>query len=293
MTIERTQFLVEVEGEQKAAADVRAVGREMDAVTRKAQQADAAAQKARAGGGRLESLLQRARNSGMLKRGGVEYGWLEFNRGGFGLNKGYLRGAGGGAMMAVTLTTALAHGTASIMEEVADVREMLAAGKSASEVSRVMYLATSRKVLETVAVMRLAEQGRRLFGGRSKEQAAAEMEQFLSDTFRTREEIAAEEVAQRRARARARQFMLNAMAEEERRMEAAREAFLSKALADADDQMAKGLAGIKNDSLPVGLGRNLARQYHSMREEQIRQKASGDKAKAREAAAKLGPGEGS
>lgn len=263
MTVEKTTFQVEVAGEQQAAADARLVQREMDKIAQKANAAEAAATRARRGGGALNDLFQRARANGNIKRNGVEYGLFEFNSGGFGLNRSALRGAGAGAGGAAFVGIALAHGVGAGLNQIADLKDyintLLEQKLSAREIAGNIAIKASEGLYERSGASSILKGILRLSG-----ENTAVVEEAFRLAFATKEELIAEDKAEKRA-AQARRAAIESIQKETNKALQDIEARKREAFAKSDEALARELAGIKNETLPVGLPRRLAEVYRLRR----------------------------
>lgn len=290
MTIERTDVQIEVQGEQQAVADANRVGREMDAVTRKATQAEAAARKATAAGGRLNDLFAQARQRGIIKRNGFEAGLLEFNQGGFGVNRSALRGAGAGAGGAALMGVAVAHGVGAGLNQVADLKDyvntLIEQKLSAREIASNLSIKASESIYQASGATSILKGILRLGGERSDV-----VEEAFRLTFATKDELIAEDKAEKRA-ARARREALEAIKQAQGKAITDLEARKREAMQKADESLEREIAGIKHETLPVGLPRNLAAVYRARRVSE----ANGRAMRRREAvvrnAAKVRDGQG-
>jgi len=292
MTIQRADVIIDVQGEQQAVAEANRVGREMDAVTRKATQAEAAANSAIGLRGRLDSLLLRAKQNGILKRGGIEYGAIELNQGGFGLNRGWLRGSGTGTGAAL-LGVGLMHGVGAGLNQVADIRDYIKQLVHQELTAAQVFDRVSTKAVESIfeglgatSVLR----GILRLGGENPDV----IEQALRDLFATPEEQRAEARAARaasRQRAQMHAQIQKAQADTLADIEAKRREALSAVDAVTDRE----LAGVKNETLPVGLPRAMARAFAARRKAEIANKGAaarrGIEAAAKERRLQVGEGD--
>ncbi len=253
MGVDRTEVRFETTGEQQAQADVRAIEREMERLEAKARRAEEAARAARAAGS----------NTG----GGPGFGqslkkYVRFGPQGFTLNKGVLRASG--ALMAV----AAAHGLAATAEGVMDglewIDELRNSDVGGGEITRRVGLHASEKIFESSGATSLLKAGLRA-AGVNREVA----DEAFNLAFSTAAEQAASERADRAANRRVRQMMQAALARAARDNDAA----LEKLHRDTEDQLARQLTGLGNESLPVGLRHGTALRWRATREEQVRQGA--------------------
>jgi hypothetical protein len=250
MTIERTDVQIEVKGEQQAVAKTNTVAAAMERLRLKAEQAKAA----QADAERL-SLKSRAANFFSARN------MLALGKGGF--KPGALaRGITGGGLGAFAATHIALHGTERLADNAADLADYLRTNPSAGQVLRDARDNIAGYFQRPVA--NVAGSLRRLFGGRSKEQAEAEVEELLAslDPAKQAAEDAARRAAMRRARRQA--------AEAERREAEAEEARIAVVNSKSRDQLDKALAGLANETLPVGLRHGTALRYHAERQEQVR-----------------------
>lgn len=255
MTIERTDVQVEVKGEQQAVAKTNTVAAAMERLRLKAEQAKAAAADA-------ERMSLRARASNFLSAKNM----LGMAKGGFGPNS-VARGLGGGAMgalMALRLGPAAAEGASG---EAADLADYMRSNPTAKQMVQDAGSALHDTFVKPVqgAIANTAANLRRLFGGVSKERAEAEAAELLSslDPAKGAAEDAAHKAAMRKLRQQA--------ADLERREQEALEARIQKMNEASEEMLTKGLAGLANETLSVGLHRGTAMRYRAMREEQHHQ----------------------
>lgn len=102
MGVQKTTVVVEVDGEQQAAATARRLEDIANRVKAKADQAKQAVNQAETRG-RLATLTDSLKRRGILSRSGFELGPVELKRSGFGLNAGFFRGSSFGAAAGVTI----------------------------------------------------------------------------------------------------------------------------------------------------------------------------------------------
>lgn len=263
MTIQRTDVIIDVQGEAQAQGAARQVGREMDNITRKAGQAEAAARKATTAGGRLNDLFAQARQRGIIKRNGFEAGLLEFNQGGFGVNRSALRGAGAGAGGAALMGVAVAHGVGAGLNQVADLKDyvntLIEQKLSAREIASNLSIKASESIYQASGATSILKGILRLGGERSDV-----VEEALRLTFATKDELVAEDKAEKRA-ARARREALDAIRAAQSKALSDIDTRKAEAMQKADEAYERELAGLKHETLPVGLPRNLAAIYRARR----------------------------
>lgn len=262
MTVERTSFQISVEGEGQAVAEARTVGREMDAIARKAREAEVAAGKATGLRGRLDSLLLKAKQTGVLKRGGIEYGALELNAGGFGLNRSWLRGSGAGMGSALFGVT-LAHGVGAGLNQIADLRDYIQQLVKQEFTTAQIAERITNKAVEGIfngsgatsileGILRLSGENRDVIS------------QAIKDRFQTPEEAKAESRAEKEAAAQRRKLR-ESIQQQQKDVMASIEAARRDVLSSIDQANDREMAGIKNETLPVGLPRGMARAFQARR----------------------------
>lgn len=269
MTIAKTDVVIEVQGEQKAAADAKLVQREVDAITRKAATAEAAAGRAIGLKGRLDSLLLRARASGMLKRNGLELGPLELNRSGFGVNPGFLRGSGMGTAAGAL---AVAHIAGATLNQGADlydgIKELLHQGATVDQVIDHVGKRFARGVFDFFAASSLLRGGLRVAGYRPEQ-----VDQAFDDAFATELGRRAEARAERAEREQ-RAALRNQIQQTQKDAMADIDARRREVLVAIDAATERELEGVKNESLPIGMNRAMARVYRARREAEVGQRAA-------------------
>lgn len=250
MTIERTDVQVEVQGEQQAIAKTNTVAAAMERLRLKAEQVKAAAADA-------ERLSLKARVQGFFRPKSM----LGLAKGGF-RPGAVARGITGGGMGAFAATTIALQGTERLSDTAADLADYLRTNPSMAQALRdtrdSVFGFFQRPVANTAGSLR------RLFSGRTKEQADAEVQELLDslDPAKQAAEDAARRAIMRRLRRQA--------AELERREQEAEEARLATVNAKSKDATANALAGLANETLPVGLRHGAAMRYHAERQEQVR-----------------------
>lgn len=189
MGTERQVVTVTTEGVEQSKAQVRSLDAEMNKLTADAQRAQAAVNRTTSLGSRAEGLLQRARGSGIFKRGGFELGPVELSGSGFGLNNSWMRGRGAGAasgpLLAAYIVSRLAHGVGNAMENAADARDWWKAHShlTGAQLANEAYHRASEGVLDRMGVFALAKGFDRLFNGTSAEDSAAVFDRFRLKTF--------------------------------------------------------------------------------------------------------------
>lgn len=263
MTVERTSFQISVEGEGQAVAEARTVGREMDAIARKAREAEVAAGRATTVGGRLNDLFNRARANGNIKRGGIEAGIFELNASGFGLDRRALRGIGGGATGAAFIGVALAHGVGAGLNQIADLKDyinrLLEQKLSAREIANNLAIKASESLFDRSGAASILKGLLRLGG-----EKASVVEEAFRLTFASKEELIAEDKAEKRA-AKLRREAIDAIQDAQKKALIDLESKKLEAWQKSDEAVAREIAGIKNETLPVGLPRRLAAIYRARR----------------------------
>jgi hypothetical protein len=264
MTLERTSVYIDVQGENRAKATVRALEQDMKRLEDKAEAAQREVALAESKSGRLNDLLQRAKSKGMIKRSGVEFGAMELGAGGFGLNQSYFRGAGGGAGLAFfavrgaqIATGAMASVSGSAADAYAWYREN--ERLSAWQLAKRGFAEAQKSVVESFRAPDVAKSFWRfagMLGGRVRSEALADeaMDEVLANAYGagpTALDVALDQ--QRRAM----RELRKKVAEAEREFELQQQQAHAKAEAEID----KRAAGLHAVRPPVRLSRQQARAY--------------------------------
>lgn len=269
MGVDRTEVRFETTGEQQAAADVRAIEREMQRLEQRARNAETAVRSAKAAGG-----------TGTPGFGQKLKQYVRFGPQGFSLNKGILKASG--ALMVV----AAAHGLAATAEQVMDglewIDELRKSNVGGDEIARQLGLKASEKIFDASGASSLVKAGLRVAGVNREV-----TEEAFNLAFSTAAQQAAQERAERAANRKVRLMMEAALAKADRDREAA----LEKLTRDSEDQLNKQLAGLGNETLPIGLNRATAQRYRALREEQVRQGAKIRQQQARDKIMQAGEGD--
>lgn len=273
MTVQRTDVRIDIQGEQQAAATVASLQRRMDTLSAKAREAQQETTVAESRGARLEALLQRAKQKGMIKRGGFEFGAVEFGAGGFGLNNGWLRGAGGVAglaFMGVTMTRALVSGASRMANTAADAYQFYRENEklSAYDLALSAGRETAGGALGMLGVQDASAAVWRVAGALQGRARSAELAgQLSADVWSTllgnRSELDRALEQQRAAIAATRRAAEDAERAAVSERERARADFLAK----SDAEIERRGEGLKAVRPPVRLSRAQARLYKQLEDE--------------------------
>lgn len=206
--IEKTRVEIEVTGDQAAQRKVEALNRDLKNTEQQAGRTTQAAQQAA-----RESNMQSLRDRGILTRGGIKAGPIQLGPGGFGLDRGFFRGAGMGPAAGVVIA---GHTTGAALNQVADwieyikqndlsVPDMILSG--ARGISRSVFELTGAKSI-TRGIFRLAGEKGEVFDEAfeslfktGKSQADLDIEAIGENQKKRWALMAAHEAAERRARA--------------------------------------------------------------------------------------------
>lgn len=255
MTIETTRVKVEVEGDQLASHKAAKIAREMDVLASKARTARAATEEAELSGRRVNSLLRRAQDKGLLPKfgaGGADWGPMKLGPGGFGVNMGMMRATSFGLGLGVASLVNRTVGGA--LQSYFEVRDQFRDDPNLTwgEVAQNGVLNASRSVHSLTGLETLI-MGLYQVRGYSADQAASTYEQFFMSPMQIRH---AREAALRTSPAAQAAIDANYRIRAERRR-AAEEALFSA----NTDALAKQLAGLKfteaHSKLPPSIARRL------------------------------------
>lgn len=275
MTVERTEVRIEVSGEQQAKAAADSLQREMTDLESRARRAGDAVQGADRGADRgANAWLQRLKDRGVLKRSGVEYGALELTSGGLGLNRGFFRGAGGGAGLAfaaVMGTGILVRGTSSVANTAVDAYQFY---KEAGffGVTDAAKRAFAEKTLGAVGFDSAAKAAWRVAGmfqgvARSSEQAEQAFGEVMHNAWGRGPSDLDRDLDAQSARMRELKAKLAEQEDAERLLAEERRRRRDEQLTAADAEIDRNSRGLKATTPTIGLGRRLAAKYHALEED--------------------------
>lgn len=263
MGIERTEVRFETTGEQQAQADVRAIEREMQRLEQRAKSAEDAVRRAKAGG---QAKYFAGDGAAGLRHLGLGRSGFSFNS----LARAHL-GGGMGPLMGGAIAAGVAYrGTPALAEGAADLVDFLRENPSPGEMAKAAAVAfwNKAKAAPQQAITRTAAALFRLTTRASKETAESAREAVLDPDAAVAREI---EDFWANKRVRLQREAAEALAAI--RLEAQRAAALERLSRDTEEAVTKQLAGLSNETLPVGLNRATAQRYRALREEQVRQGA--------------------
>jgi hypothetical protein len=266
MTIDKTTVIVSLEGEAAAIADARRLEAVAERVEAKAQKAKAEVREADLAGRKL-SLLDRARQKGLLKRSGLEFAGLEFNRQGIGLDKRQLRGShsvAGAAFFGI----ALAHGVGATLNTIADAQDFLDANQhlTGAQIAKELSSAASRSIFQTFVAESILRGALRV--GRTRQDvidAAFDIAFAQNAPTALELEIDAQAAAMRAHRAAMEKLQRQRTLAALKYKDAA-----ARALEDNQAAIAAQIAGLRMPQLPIGVSEDMWRMLKREAEERIR-----------------------
>lgn len=271
MTVDRTTVQVEVEGEQKAAADARRLELIAERIRAKAQQAKAEVKEADLESRKL-NLFQRA-----LRKGKGELGPVEIGPNGFAVNRGWMSGRGAGAVSGPLLATyAVSRGADAISNVGNTVADLMQDGETFAQVLKRAPARIARKIGEfaTAPSVKLGGMITRFSAGYTAEQADLAMDEVVTDAFgqgpsQLDAMLDAQKLAHREHR--------RAMAERERknrRDDSKKRESIEAALEKNDEATAARIRGLRAPVLPVRVPDDLWRDMKWVAEERERRRGN-------------------